>query len=178
MLDRIRPFLAFDEDELEAQQRDWEVMLRPPTKEEVEKARNGQTVVQRVTKWFTSGSDDDKPGYAAGKITDSYKGIYVIGRPVDRIPLNLTPEDIAAGKYTNEYVHFSVSKRQEALAASGGYIPGALKGWTRRRGASGWEWINDEEEEESKVLPEWEVGSVPDEWSMEAWLLARDAGGR
>lgn len=165
MLDRIRPFLAFDQVELEAQQRDWDAMLRPPTTEEVERAQKAQSVLQRVTGWFT-GNEEDRPGYAAGKINDSYKGIYILGRPKDRTPLALAPEDIAAGKYTNEYVHFSVRKRQDAVE---GYVPGALKGWERRRGARGAEWVK-----EGKVVPEWEVGSVPDEWSMEAWLLARD----
>jgi hypothetical protein len=169
MLDRIRPFVAFDEAELEAQQRDWEAMLRPPTAEEVERARKAQSVLQRVTGWF-AGTEEDQPGYAAGKINDSYKGIYVLGRPKDRTPLNLTPEQLAKGMYTNEYVHFSVARRQEAVV---GYVPGALKGWERRRGEGGWEWVG-----EGKLLPEWEMGSVPGEFSMEAWLLARDAGRR
>lgn len=178
MLDRIRPYLAFDPEELEAQQADWDAMLRPPTVEEVEKARKAQGVVQRVIKWFHSGADDDKPGYAAGKITDSHTGVYdLLGRPQDRIPLNISEEDIAAGKYTHEFVHFSVEKRQEALAPNG-YIPQALKGWERRpRATGGFEWVKEASRgEREKVMPEFEVGSVPAEWSMESWLLGRTGG--
>lgn len=177
MLDRIRPYLALDPEELAAQQADWDVMLRPPTAEEAKREQEAQTLLQRVAGWLGK-EVADKPGYAAAKITDSHTGVYdLIGLPKDRVPLDLSDEDIANGKFTNECVHFSVGKRQVALGQDG-YKPAALTGWQRRDVGKGqYEWVKPASHGTAeKVLPEYELGHVPQDWSLEAWLLERDKG--
>lgn len=173
LLDRIRPYLAFDPDELAAQQADWDSMLRPPTVEEVVREHEAQTLVQRVTGWFGK-EIAGKPEYAAAKITDSQTALYdLIGLPKDRNRLNLSADDIANGKYTNEYVHFSVTKRQAALG-EGGSTRARSRGGRGGGAPDGYLWIKaGMYGPAEKTMPEYAVKDVPLECSLESWLLSR-----
>ncbi|KAJ9116316.1 hypothetical protein QFC22_004756 [Naganishia vaughanmartiniae] len=181
MLDRIRPHLAFDEEELQAQQRNWVAQLQPFTPAQIKAVDDARSVKEKVIHWWRG--DKHAHGYAMPEIPDNFTEVYeFLGRPTDRIPLDLTKDDIAAGKYTNEKVHFSVDVRQKGLAREGGaeeqYVPQAMKGWKRRQSAAvagGYEWYKlsaGKAGEREKVVPESppEASGLPEGDSLEVWL--------
>ncbi|KAJ9099139.1 hypothetical protein QFC21_004018 [Naganishia friedmannii] len=179
MLDRIRPHLAFDEEELHAQQANWVGAMQPLIAAQIKQADDDRSFPQKLFHWW--GGDKHAHGYAMPEIPNNFSEVYkFLGNPTDRIPLSLTEEDLKAGKYTKESVHFSVDIRRKGLAREDrekGYVPQAMKGWERRSSTivkGGYEWFKPAGKagEREKVMPESppEASGLPEEDSMEVWL--------
>ncbi|KAJ9124827.1 hypothetical protein QFC24_003196 [Naganishia onofrii] len=179
MLDRIHPHLAFDEEELRAQQVNWVAAMQPLTTAQIKATHEQLPIPQKIFHWW--GGEKHAYGYAMPEIPDNFSEVYkILGVPTDRIPLNLTEEDLKAGKYTNESVHFSVDVRRKGSAKEDRekeYVPQALKGWERRLSTKvkgGYEWYKPAVHggERAKVMPESppQASGLPEEDSLEVWL--------
>jgi len=184
MLDRVRPYLALDPDELQAQQEDILSIIQCAPHALAQKD-------EPVTKgWIQSGLDflrgkasgarDAVYSYAGGKIMDSFTLPYdLLGSREPREPCALTSEEVAKGIRTGEAVHPSVWYRQESQRRVGKvkeediYQPIAMKGWEREADA-GQEvrWIKkDAAGNVVKMMPEFEIGKMAKEKSLERWLI-------
>lgn len=172
MLDLIRPYLAFDPVELQAQKEDWEAALKANTSDMIAEKQDEENDKNMVVKGFAAlqnivsgGKKEGEHGFAMEDIPDSHSALYdLLGKPVDRIPQNLTKADFDAGWRTNESVHYAVHARQEKREK---YVPHALNGWERRQSEQGgWEWFSGH-----KVMPESTPGNgLERKYSMEYWL--------
>jgi hypothetical protein len=175
MLDLVRPFLAFDPIELDAQQRDWESALRANTMDQLQEKQAVKDDRMWTAKAFESvmsvlkQREKEKPhGLAIEDIPDSHSALYdFIGPPVDRIPQNLTPEEFKLGWRTHEQVHYTVALRKSLR--KDGYIPHAMKGWKQDQKGTTWR-----ESKSGKFMTESVIGNGLNEGdSMEHWLKKR-----
>jgi hypothetical protein len=177
MLDLVRPYLAFDKVELEAQKTDWENATKdnmPDQVKEKQAVKDERNLFSKAWEWGLSfGNKEVKKqehGYAVEEIEDSHGLLYdVMGKPKDRVPQNLSEEDIEKGWRTNESVHYTVIERQQKLKDLGrpDYVPHAMKGWVYDEKSKTWSLPGSK-----KAMPESQPGNgLPIEHSMENWLV-------
>lgn len=171
MLDRVRPYLAFDTTSLEAQfeplDKLSDTLIPPPQKEG----------------WGSWLKKILPTGYARGTIDDSYSGFFrllTFARP-------RTPNRYYDDEVTNEYVHPSVHYRQYAqqLLEERPYVPAALKGWVRifdqngqdanGRLKRGWKWVKYIKSNPQRGVENWlweyEIGGMQKSMSLEKRLI-------
>jgi hypothetical protein len=162
MLDRIHPYLAFDELELRAQQAEMLALIVPTGQAQGVPS----SLIQAGTDFLKgkmAGARDVAYGYAGGMINDSHTLLYdLLAFPKPRTPLDLGPNEETMR--TGEVVHPSVFYRQESERRAGFpsdkiYQPLAMKGWTRETSPG------------VKMLEEFEVGGMAKGDSLEGWLI-------
>ncbi|EOD50692.1 putative peptidoglycan binding domain containing protein [Neofusicoccum parvum UCRNP2] len=183
MLDRVRPYLALNEDALAAQLAEIEATLRNPAE------------ATTATAW------EHAQDWVWGKVEDSYTMMYkFFGSPADRTPRQYHPRETG---YTVERVHPTVHFRQQyhrelqsAKKSQKVYEPAAMHGWERVKEEhgygkdlqerKGWMWIKYKKDTGGKrVLDatgkpvversmwEFEIGDMPENKSVERWLINR-----
>ncbi|GME50258.1 peptidoglycan binding domain containing protein [Neofusicoccum parvum] len=183
MLDRVRPYLALNEDALAAQLAEIEATLRNPAE------------ATTATAW------EHAQDWVWGKVEDSYTMMYkFFGSPADRTPRQYHPRETG---YTVERVHPTVHFRQQyhrelqsAKKSQKVYEPAAMHGWERVKEEhgygkdlqerKGWMWIKYKKDTGGKrVLDatgkpvversmwEFEIGDLPENKSVERWLINR-----
>lgn len=189
MLDQVRPYLALDPDELEAQkeviggviQCAPDELAKKDTRDPATKGWIGAGL--EFLKGRASSMRDMVYGYAGGTIVDSHTfGYDLLAFPKPREPLDLTIQEKEKGVRTGEVVHPSVWFRQESQRRDGQveeddiYQPIAMKKWTRETdgetGQSRWT-KRDKEGRIVKSMPEFEIGRMPAQDSLERWLIDR-----
>jgi hypothetical protein len=178
MLDRIRPYLALHEYELESQQAEISATLRS-----MEPAPPPQGLVQNISHFVkrkVTGARDHVYGYAGGMIDDSHTLLYdLIAFPKPRDPVHLLPTEV--GIRTGEVVHPSVFYRQESELRLGIplkdiYEPLAMKGWKREVSpgqTARWVKYDPISGDMIKWMPEFEIGHMSEKDSLERWLLEK-----
>ncbi|KAL1625539.1 hypothetical protein SLS56_007286 [Neofusicoccum ribis] len=183
MLDRVRPYLALNEDALASQLAEIEATLRNPAE------------ATTATAW------EHAQDWVWGKVEDSYTMMYkFFGSPADRTPRQYHPRETG---YTVERVHPTVHFRQQyhrelqsAKKSQKVYEPAAMHGWERVKEEhgygkdlqerKGWMWIKYKKDTGGKqVLDEtgkpvversmweFEIGDMPENKSVERWLINR-----
>lgn len=175
MLDRVRPYLAFDNKSLNAQFQALDELADTPFEE------------AKSVGWLDWAKKKVLPtGYARGTIDDSYSGLYkFLSSPKDRTPNRY--HDQTQGEVTEEYIHPSVHYRKYAntMMKEDVYEPAALRGWVRvyeengigpgGKPKSGFKWVkyfgNDAKKGVENSLWEFEVGGMAKEKSLEKRLI-------
>lgn len=171
MLDRVRPYLALDPDELEAQKGVIGGVIRCAPDELAKKdTRDSATkgwigAGLEFLKGRASSMRDMVYGYAGGTIVDSHTfGYDLLAFPKPREPMDLTAQEKEKGVRTGEVEEEDV------------YQPIAMKKWTRetdgQTGQSRWT-KRDKEGRIVKSMPEFEIGRMPAQDSLERWLIDR-----
>ncbi|KAF2157493.1 hypothetical protein K461DRAFT_250532 [Myriangium duriaei CBS 260.36] len=172
MLDRVRPWLAVDENMLEAQKKD------------IIKAANYKPPPPPAKGWFRSGVDAVTVSNNMGIISDSHGLLYdVQGFPQPRTPGAYHDQN----EYTVERIHPSVYFRQQFTKSHNmpTYVPIAMKDWERvyekngkgkdLKPRQGWMWkkfrVENGEKKVERALWEFEVGHMPQDKSMEKFLV-------
>lgn len=174
MLDRVRPYLAFDSGSLDAQFKSFDELADTPFEAK-----------EKSTGWLDWAKKKVTPtGYARGSIDDSFSGFYwLLTNPKDRTPNRYhNPPEV-----TEEYVHPSVHFRQLANAKwkEPIYEPAAMRGWTRvyeehgknsnGQPKAGWMWVkyvkNDPSKGVENSLWEFEIGGMAKDQSLEKRLI-------
>lgn len=180
MLDRVRPYLALDPGELDAQKQD--ILTIALAEKGTAKPKGWIRWGLDLLKGNMSKMRDRMYGYAGGMITDSHTLLYdLIAFPKPRKPRTITVEEEERGVRTGEVVHPSVWYRQETQRRIGGikedniYQPIAMKGWEREgNNEKGFRWTKkDEQGEVVKSMPEFKIGKMAKDDSLERWLIDR-----
>lgn len=175
MIDRVRPYLAFDSKSLDIQFKIFDDLADTPFDGEKEKG------------WFDWAKKKVLPtGYARGIIDDSFSGIYkLLSNPRDRTPNRYhSPSE---GEVTEEYIHPSVHYRKLSNEKSKEdiYEPAAMRGWVRVKEENGkgsdgkpkvgWMWVkynnNDPKRGIENSLWEFQIGGMAKEKSLEKRLI-------
>ncbi|KAJ4128203.1 hypothetical protein NW768_008489 [Fusarium equiseti] len=178
MLDRVRPHLALDEEALQMQLSDIDGVIQSPGD-------------PNMKAW-------EKQDWLIGKIDDSYTTEYkAMGSAVIRTPMDYYKREEG---YTVERVHPSVFFRQQYHENLNKtlkkkvevYEPLAMQGWKREyesdglgkdmKPRKGWTWtkykkgtVTPENKKAmiEKRMWEFEIGNLPDETSVERWLIKK-----
>ncbi|RBR10225.1 uncharacterized protein FIESC28_09611 [Fusarium coffeatum] len=178
MLDRVRPHLALDEEALQMQLADIDGVIQSPGD-------------PNMKAW-------EKQDWLIGKIDDSYTAEYkAMGSAVIRTPMDYYKREEG---YTVERVHPSVFFRQQYHENLNKtlkkkvevYEPLAMQGWKREyesdglgkdmKPRKGWTWtkykkgtVTPENKKTmiEKRMWEFEIGNLPDETSVERWLIKK-----
>ncbi|RSL41888.1 hypothetical protein CEP53_012498 [Fusarium sp. AF-6] len=183
MLDRVRPHLALNEEALKMQLAEIEAVISHPDD-------------PKMLAW------EENQEWLLGKIDDSFTKEYkAMGNPENRTPKEYfkPKEGQPEIGYTVERVHPSVHFRQEYHRNLNKklkkpvkvYQPYALEGWERIREENGygkgltprkgWRWVKYKkgalDANKKPIIEfsmwEFEIGSLPDQTSVERWLIDR-----
>lgn len=182
MLDRIRPHLALDEEALQMQLNEIEAIIKAPSD-------------PKLKAW-----DENQMGKIDDSYTKEYKAM---GSAVTRTPMEyikketgytverVHPSVFFRRKYHDDLNEALVKEKKKTIPV---YQPLAMEGWERvyeehgkygvgenARERKGWQWRKYKKNMFGKVdksvvekwMWEFEIGSLPDQTSIEKWLIDR-----